>query len=172
MNQELTKLSTDYLNLSIEKKLEELDDYVKKVKSGEIEYQSSLFNKYYLDEVLLPKCLYYLDKHNSKQIIRNKDEIDKRDEILTKIFIEKNKELSRLENLDVKTYNLVYDTNIDINGFSRKIRDLRIFVRYVDRILNTKVINIELESKKSIDEKIIELLQENARIQRITSNGF
>ena len=164
LNELLRKLNGEYFINLIENEIKDIKNYTDKVRNGEIELNSQLINVYY-------NTAY--DKYNKQSLIYQ-DEITRRNGMLEEAVKIIQKYLEKFGSNE-KSDNEEFAESF--NKYQNELERIRDLIIDIQNAINDSVVEIELDDKRSLDEKVASEYQEkivrryNAMIKTINDNA-
>ena len=137
LNEKLEKYSSNYYYVALSKQISSLNAIIDDIKNNNVDINRDIYNKYYEEAIKI--------NLDSNQLFQS--EIDKRNEILSKIKSEKEQELQELsqEPDSNQTNSLIYN----------KIRLLYKQIRDIDLLLNSQVKTVSITPSEDVEEEIL-----------------
>ncbi len=139
LNEKMEKYSSNYYYVALSKQVSSLNQIIEDVKNNNVDINRDIYNKYYEEAIKI--------NLDTNQLFQS--EIEKRNEILSKIKAEKEQELQELsqEPDSNQTNSLIYN----------KIRLLYKQIRDIDLLLNSQIKTANITSSEEVEEEIIKV---------------
>ncbi|MBQ7277235.1 MAG: hypothetical protein IJS58_08335 [Bacilli bacterium] len=140
----LKKLNGDYFINLIENEINDIKEYTRKVKDGEIELNSQLVNIYYNNAY---------DKFYKQSLIY-KDEITKRNGMLEKAVIILKNYINNINNNHLEGDDENEEFADSFNKLQIEVEEINNLIIDIQNTINDNVVEIELDDKRYLDERI------------------
>lgn len=137
LNEKMEKYSSNYYYIALSKQVSSLNKIIDDIKNNNVDINRDIYNKYYEDAIKI--------NLDSNQLFQA--EIEKRNELLSKVKAEKEQELQELsqEPDSNQTNSLIYN----------KIRLLYKQIRDIDLLLNSQIKTAPIISSEEVEEEIL-----------------